>query len=93
MSPGAVTWPHKPQISQGSLHPAWHQPLGAQECCPSQAWRRKLSPPKVTPFEAWPLPKLPAEVEDFRSFPVPPCSSRDVSAVTALHGGEPGRGF
>lgn len=74
LSPGAVTRPHKPQTSRGSLHPAWHQPLGAQECCLSQAWKRKLSPPKVTLLEAQPsVPhsRAPCEVQDFRSFPVP----------------------
>lgn len=90
LSPGAVTWPHKPQTSRGSLHPAWHRPLGAQECCPSQAWRRKLSPPKVTPV---PHSRAPCEAEDFRSFPGPPCSSCDMSAVTALHGGSLGGVF
>lgn len=90
LSPGAVTWPHKPQTSRGSLHPAWHRPLGAQECCPSQAWRRKLSPPKVTPV---PHSRAPCEAEDFRSFSGPPCSSCDMSAVTALHGGSLGGVF
>lgn len=44
-------------------------------------------PPKVTRFEAGcHIPSSLRNGADFRSIPVPPCSSCDVSAVTASHG-------
>lgn len=69
--------------------------LGTRECCPSQA-QRKLPPPNVTRFEAGPrcrIPELPVKQSDFSSVPVPPCSSSDVSAVTAPHGESQGGVF
>lgn len=98
-----VTWgchlAHKHQISlrmvpSSSLGPT-PVALGTRECCPSQA-QRKLPPPNVTRFEAGPrcrIPELPVKQSDFSSVPVPPCSSSDVSAVTAPHGESQGGVF